>query len=65
MPEGTQLFAVGGAGPDNFAAYLSAGASGFGIGSRLFKPGWTPGQAGAAAREVVTAFDAAAQAQPG
>jgi len=65
MPAGTQLYAVGGAGRENFAAYLSAGASGFGLGSCLFKPGWTPDQAGAAAREVVAAFDAAAPAQPG
>jgi 2-dehydro-3-deoxyphosphogalactonate aldolase len=33
------LVPVGGINPDNMAAYRHAGASGFGIGSALFKPG--------------------------
>ncbi len=35
----TVLLPVGGITPHNMAAYLSAGASGFGIGSALYKPG--------------------------
>jgi 2-dehydro-3-deoxyphosphogalactonate aldolase len=30
---------VGGITPDNIAAYLAAGASGFGLGSALYAPG--------------------------
>lgn len=33
-----RLLPVGGITPDNMAAYLEAGASGFGLGSALFKP---------------------------
>lgn len=39
LPKGTEVLAVGGAGPDNFAAWKEAGADGFGIGSALYKPG--------------------------
>ena len=39
LPAHTALFPVGGIKPENMAAYRSAGASGFGIGSALFKPG--------------------------
>jgi len=39
LPKGTEVLAVGGAGPDNFAAWKKAGADGFGIGSALYKPG--------------------------
>jgi 2-dehydro-3-deoxyphosphogalactonate aldolase len=38
LPADTLLFPVGGIKPDNMAAYRLAGASGFGIGSALFKP---------------------------
>lgn len=39
LPPGVPLLPVGGIGLDNLAAYRAAGASGFGIGSALFKPG--------------------------
>ena len=39
LPTHTPLFPVGGINPENMAAYRSAGAKGFGIGSALFKPG--------------------------
>lgn len=65
LPAGAPLYAVGGAGPENFAAYLMAGASGFGLGSCLFQTGWTPGQIRTAARGVVVAFDDALAAQAG
>ena len=39
LPAHTPLFPVGGINPENMAAYRSAGAKGFGIGSALFKPG--------------------------
>jgi 2-dehydro-3-deoxyphosphogalactonate aldolase len=39
LPKEIPLLPVGGIGIDNMAAYLSAGAVGFGIGSSLYKPG--------------------------
>lgn len=39
LPRGTRLYAVGGAGPDNFAQWLAAGIDGFGIGTALYTPG--------------------------
>jgi len=39
LPEDTPLFPVGGIRPENMAAYAAAGATGFGIGGQLYKPG--------------------------
>jgi len=41
LPTGAVVVPVGGITPSNMQAYLSAGASGFGIGSALYKPGMT------------------------
>jgi 2-dehydro-3-deoxyphosphogalactonate aldolase len=41
LPANTPLFPVGGIQPENMAAFRNAGATGFGIGSALFKPGMT------------------------
>ncbi|WP_102223470.1 2-dehydro-3-deoxy-6-phosphogalactonate aldolase [Acidimangrovimonas sediminis] len=58
LPAGTQVFAVGGAGPANFAEWIAAGADGFGIGSALYAPGDDAGVVGARAREIVAQYDA-------
>lgn len=42
LPEKTALLPVGGINPNNIAAYINAGASGFGIGSQLYRPGINP-----------------------
>jgi 2-dehydro-3-deoxyphosphogalactonate aldolase len=39
LPADTALFPVGGIGVDNMAGYYAAGATGFGIGGQLYKPG--------------------------
>ena len=39
LPKTAALMPVGGITPDNMAAYLAAGASGFGLGSALYAPG--------------------------
>lgn len=39
LPRGTLVFPVGGMRPDNLAPWWAAGASGFGTGSNLYKPG--------------------------
>lgn len=59
LPAGTRVYAVGGAGPENFAAWLKAGADGFGIGSALFRPGMTATELATRAARIVAAYDTA------
>ncbi|QXT40413.1 2-dehydro-3-deoxy-6-phosphogalactonate aldolase [Gymnodinialimonas ceratoperidinii] len=59
LPEGTQVFAVGGVGPENFGQWIKASADGFGIGSALYKPGLTVDEVAARARAMVEAYDTA------
>jgi len=59
LPPRVALYAVGGAEPDSFAAYLAAGCCGFGLGSYLFKPGWDAVTVRACAEAAVAAFRAA------
>ena len=59
LPVGTQVYAVGGAGPDNFKDWIKASANGFGIGSGLYKPGMSVPDIAARARDMVAAYDEA------
>lgn len=59
LPPEMPVLAVGGAGPSNFADFIQAGCTGFGIGSSLYKPGLDASEVGRRAREIVAAFDAA------
>ncbi|WP_227268624.1 2-dehydro-3-deoxy-6-phosphogalactonate aldolase [Roseobacter weihaiensis] len=59
LPEGTQVYAVGGAGPENFADWISASADGFGLGTALYKPGLSAEEVAARARTIVKAYRAA------
>ena len=59
MPAGAALYAVGGAGAENFAQWLKAGATGFGLGTALYRPGQSAEATATAAAKVVTAYDAA------
>ncbi len=59
LPKGTEAYAVGGANPSNFKEWVAAGATGFGIGSAIFKPGDTPAEVRAKADAIVAAYDEA------
>ncbi|AHM03054.1 2-dehydro-3-deoxyphosphogalactonate aldolase [Roseibacterium elongatum DSM 19469] len=59
LPKRTRIFAFGGAGASNFAAWLAAGADGFGVGGALFSPGLPAAEVAERARHVVAAYDAA------
>jgi 2-dehydro-3-deoxyphosphogalactonate aldolase len=53
FPADCLLLAVGGIGLDNLTSYAQAGASGYGIGSALYKPGRSPAEIAALARALV------------
>ncbi|MBL1405263.1 MAG: 2-dehydro-3-deoxy-6-phosphogalactonate aldolase [Hyphomicrobiales bacterium] len=57
LPKDTEVLAVGGAGPDNFDSWFAAGASGFGIGSAIYKPGDTAKIVSEKAKIIVESYD--------
>lgn len=59
LPPGCQVYAVGGAGPANFGAWIAAGADGFGLGMALYTPGLTVAEVAARAAQIVAAHDGA------
>ena len=59
LPQGTKVYAVGGAGADNFAQWIAASADGFGIGSALYTPGLSVAEVKARAIDMVAAYKAA------
>tara|TARA_R110002111_G_scaffold134113_3_gene200242 strand:- start:494 stop:1102 length:609 start_codon:yes stop_codon:yes gene_type:complete len=59
LPKGTLVYAVGGAGADNFGDWMAASADGFGIGSALYKPGLSVADVKARAVDMVAAYTAA------
>ena len=59
LPADCPVYAVGGAGPANFAQWIKAGAQGFGIGTALYTPGLGVADIAARARDIVAAYDGA------
>ncbi len=58
LPADALVLPVGGVGASDFGSWWDAGARGFGIGGRLYKPGRTPAEVGAMARSLVAAATA-------
>ena len=56
LPPDVPVYAVGGAGPANFAEWIGAGAKGFGIGTAIYRPGDSVATVAAHAAEIVTAI---------
>lgn len=56
LPKSVKIYAVGGVTPDNMGDWLTAGASGFGIGSSLYKPGMAVESVKEAAGKLVSAW---------
>lgn len=65
LPAGTHVFPVGGVKPEQMADWLAAGATGFGIGSALYKPGTQAAELAPVARRYVEAWKAAQGQGPG
>lgn len=57
LPKDCAVYAVGGAGPDNFADWVKAGASGFGIGTAIYTPGLSVAEVADRAARIVAAHD--------
>ncbi|MEO0991083.1 MAG: 2-dehydro-3-deoxy-6-phosphogalactonate aldolase [Pseudomonadota bacterium] len=56
LPATTEVYMVGGVGPENFTDWRKAGASGFGLGSWLYKPGDDVAGIASRAAEAVAAW---------
>jgi 2-dehydro-3-deoxyphosphogalactonate aldolase len=59
LPKNVPVYAVGGVGAGNMVEWKKAGAAGFGLGSDLFKPGFTDAEIAERAKKCVAAFKAA------
>jgi 2-dehydro-3-deoxyphosphogalactonate aldolase len=59
LPPQTAIYMVGGVGQENFATWIGAGATGFGIGSALYKSGRAVRDVETRARQIVAAYDTA------
>lgn len=59
LPENIKCWAVGGVSGSMFGEWLAAGINGFGVGSALYKPGWSPAKVQAAAEILVQQYEEA------
>ena len=56
LPKHVKIYAVGGVTPENMGDWLAAGASGFGIGSSLYKQGMSMANISESAHSLVSAW---------
>ena len=56
LPKHVKIYAVGGVTPENMGDWLAAGASGFGIGSSLYKQGMSMAKISESAHSLVSAW---------
>ena len=56
LPKGMPLVPVGGITPESMASYVAAGATGFGLGSAIYKPGMAPTDVRRAAEAFIAAW---------
>jgi 2-dehydro-3-deoxyphosphogalactonate aldolase len=57
LPPDMPLYAVGGANPDNFIDYFNVGCAGFGLGTYIYKPGYSVEEVAQRAQKAVEAYD--------
>jgi 2-dehydro-3-deoxyphosphogalactonate aldolase len=58
LPKHVRIYAVGGVTPTNMQSWADVGTSGFGIGSNIYKQGFTAAEVSKAANEFVAAWKA-------
>lgn len=56
IPPAVRLYAVGGVGADNLHIWRAAGVAGIGVGSEIFKPGFTAAEVGARAQQLISSW---------
>jgi len=59
LPENIPLYMVGGVEPENFSSWFSAGATGFGIGSGIYRAGDSSENVAKKAKWIVQSYDEA------
>ena len=59
LPENVPLYMVGGVGPENFSSWFEAGATGFGIGSGIYKAGDNSISVARKSKLIVQSYDKA------
>ena len=57
LPSDIPIYMVGGVGPENFSSWFKAGASGFGIGSGIYKAGESASVVAKKAESIILSYD--------
>ena len=57
LPSDIPIYMVGGVGPENFSSWFKAGASGFGIGSGVYKAGESSSAVANKAESIILSYD--------
>ena len=57
LPFNIPIYMVGGVGPENFSSWFKAGASGFGIGSGIYKAGESASAVAKKAESIILSYD--------